>query len=291
MIDTPARLDRWLWFARFFKSRTRATVFCERGRIRINGTPVGKAHYHIRPGDVLTFPLAARVRVIRVVALAQRRGPAPEARSSLRRLDSAHFTAKCRGGQWVSSIVRAGAAGRRRAIAGRWIDFAAGKRQADEGCSCVRPAAVLASSMLERLQALFGAGPGAADVASFEPLTLSAAALMLYAAQLDGVLDEAERRTVTELLERRFGLGDAETERLMSEAGARAEAATDLYSLTRDIKDGLSAEQRAGIVEMLWEVVLSDGTVDSYEFEPGTPGRRIAVCHGRRKRRSPQACH
>ena len=80
MIETPARLDRWLWFARFFKSRTRAAAFCETGRIRINGTLVAKAHHHIRPGDVLTFPLAAKVRIIRVVALAARRGPAPEAR-------------------------------------------------------------------------------------------------------------------------------------------------------------------------------------------------------------------
>lgn len=75
-----ARLDRWLWFARFFKSRSRASAFCESGRIRVNGTPVAKAHHPIRPGDVLTFPLTVRIRIIRIVALAGRRGPAPEAR-------------------------------------------------------------------------------------------------------------------------------------------------------------------------------------------------------------------
>ncbi|MFO1155004.1 MAG: RNA-binding S4 domain-containing protein [Rhodospirillales bacterium] len=75
-----ARLDRWLWFARLFKSRARATAFCQAGRIRINGTPVAKAHHPIRAGDVLTFPLAAHVRIIRVLVLATRRGPAPEAR-------------------------------------------------------------------------------------------------------------------------------------------------------------------------------------------------------------------
>jgi ribosome-associated heat shock protein Hsp15 len=81
MIETQsARLDRWLWFARFFKSRSRATAFCESARIRVNGVLVAKAHHPIRPGDVLTFPLSVEVRIIRIVALAARRGPAPEAR-------------------------------------------------------------------------------------------------------------------------------------------------------------------------------------------------------------------
>jgi uncharacterized tellurite resistance protein B-like protein len=112
---------------------------------------------------------------------------------------------------------------------------------------------------------MFAAGRGGGQTAPHQPLALSAAALMLYAAQLDGTIDDAEQRTVTELLEARFGLGPAEVEELIARAGARAEAATDLYSLTRDIKDGLSAEQRTGIVEMLWEVVFSDGIVDPYE--------------------------
>jgi ribosome-associated heat shock protein Hsp15 len=78
--EAPARLDRWLWFARFFKSRTLATAFCETGRIRVNGIPAAKAHHPVRPGDVLTFALASRVRIVRVMALANRRGPASEAR-------------------------------------------------------------------------------------------------------------------------------------------------------------------------------------------------------------------
>jgi ribosome-associated heat shock protein Hsp15 len=75
-----ARLDRWLWMARFFKSRTRATAFTETARIRLNEVPVGKAHALVRPGDVLTFSLADRIRIIRIVALPARRGPADEAR-------------------------------------------------------------------------------------------------------------------------------------------------------------------------------------------------------------------
>lgn len=75
----PRRLDQWLWYARFFKSRSAATRFCSEGRLRVNTRIVAKAHHHVKEGDVLTFMLGERVRVIRVVGLGTRRGPAPEA--------------------------------------------------------------------------------------------------------------------------------------------------------------------------------------------------------------------
>lgn len=73
------RLDKWLWFARFFKTRSLAARLCEGGRVRINRVPVAKAHQAIRVGDVLTFPQARQIRVVRVLALGDRRGPASEA--------------------------------------------------------------------------------------------------------------------------------------------------------------------------------------------------------------------
>lgn len=75
------RLDKWLWYARFCKSRTLATRLCASGRLRVNGVIVKKAHYVLRLGDVLTFPKGPHIRVIRVEALGTRRGPAPEART------------------------------------------------------------------------------------------------------------------------------------------------------------------------------------------------------------------
>jgi len=75
------RLDKWLWHARFFKTRSLATKYCEAGRLRVNGEPTAKAHYAARIGDVLTFPLGDEIRVIRIVALGERRGPAPEAQA------------------------------------------------------------------------------------------------------------------------------------------------------------------------------------------------------------------
>lgn len=75
------RLDKWLWHARFFKTRSIATKFCLSGRLRVNGEPTGKAHYAARIGDVLTFPIGTEVRVIRILGLGERRGPAPEAQA------------------------------------------------------------------------------------------------------------------------------------------------------------------------------------------------------------------
>lgn len=82
MIDsaTPLRLDKWLWYARFFKSRTLAAKLCASGRIRLDGAIVQKPHHQVRTGNVLTFPLGPHVRVIKILALGTRRGPAPEAR-------------------------------------------------------------------------------------------------------------------------------------------------------------------------------------------------------------------
>ena len=73
------RLDKWLWFARFCKTRTLAANLCRSGRVRINKTPTEKPNHQIRPGDILTFPQADWVRVVKVVGLGERRGPAPEA--------------------------------------------------------------------------------------------------------------------------------------------------------------------------------------------------------------------
>jgi ribosome-associated heat shock protein Hsp15 len=78
--DTPLRLDKWLWYARFCKSRTLAAKLCASGRVRIDGAIVQKPHHQVRAGNVLTFPLGQHVRVIRILALGTRRGPAPEAR-------------------------------------------------------------------------------------------------------------------------------------------------------------------------------------------------------------------
>lgn len=74
------RLDKWLWHARFCKSRTLASEFCETTGVRIDGQPVRKAHYHVKVGDVLTFTHGPNVRVLRILALSPRRLSPPLAR-------------------------------------------------------------------------------------------------------------------------------------------------------------------------------------------------------------------
>lgn len=75
------RLDKWLWQARFYKSRSLSAAAIEAGRVRLNGQITRKTAQALRSGDVLTFVLATEVRVLRVLALGARRGPAPEAQS------------------------------------------------------------------------------------------------------------------------------------------------------------------------------------------------------------------
>ena len=67
--------------ARFFKSRSLAAKVASGNKIRVDGEIVAKAHFAVRPGNVLTFPQAKRIRVIRILALGTRRGPAPEAQA------------------------------------------------------------------------------------------------------------------------------------------------------------------------------------------------------------------
>ena len=83
------RLDKWLWHARFFKSRTLAARYVEKSRCRIDGRIVGKPHAAVTPGMVLTFALGPRVRVVRILALGERRGPATEAQALYDEIDGA----------------------------------------------------------------------------------------------------------------------------------------------------------------------------------------------------------
>ncbi len=73
------RIDKWLWHARFFKTRSLAAKIVSGGKLRVNGQPISKPAYMVSALDVLTFPQANDVRVIKVLAMGERRGPAPEA--------------------------------------------------------------------------------------------------------------------------------------------------------------------------------------------------------------------
>ena len=75
------RIDRFLFFIRLVKSRTLAQTVIEEGRVRIDGKRVTKPSEEVRVGSVVALPLRDQVRVLRVVELPMRRGPAAEARA------------------------------------------------------------------------------------------------------------------------------------------------------------------------------------------------------------------
>ena len=77
--DTLLRLDKWLWYARFFKTRGAATKAISDGRFRLDGVVMNKPHRQALCGQVLTFIQGNRVRIIKIIALGSRRGPASEA--------------------------------------------------------------------------------------------------------------------------------------------------------------------------------------------------------------------
>jgi ribosome-associated heat shock protein Hsp15 len=75
------RLDKWLWQARFCKTRADAADLISDGHIRVNGTPMAKPGHGVAVNDVLTLPHGGVIRLIRIVALGVRRGPSTEAHS------------------------------------------------------------------------------------------------------------------------------------------------------------------------------------------------------------------
>ena len=75
------RIDRFLFFIRLLKSRTLAQGLIDTGYVRVDGKRVEKSSEEVRVGSTIALPLHGHVRVLRVIALPHRRGPAPEARA------------------------------------------------------------------------------------------------------------------------------------------------------------------------------------------------------------------
>ncbi|AIT80361.1 RNA-binding S4 domain-containing protein [Novosphingobium pentaromativorans] len=81
------RIDKLIWFLRLAKTRTIAQTMAEEGHMRLNGRRVERAHQKVSQGDILTLATPSGVRVIEIVTLPIRRGPAPEAQACYRVLD------------------------------------------------------------------------------------------------------------------------------------------------------------------------------------------------------------
>lgn len=77
--QSSTRLDKWLWAARCFKTRTRATDACAAGHVRVNGD-IAKAARAVRVGDLVVAQTDGGERTLKVLGLDDVRGPATEAR-------------------------------------------------------------------------------------------------------------------------------------------------------------------------------------------------------------------
>lgn len=89
MAEDGIRLDKWLWQARFAKTRAVAQALAEGGKVRLNSQPCTKPGRALRPGDVLTLRLPGGVSVVELLALGTRRGPPAEAATLYRDLTDA----------------------------------------------------------------------------------------------------------------------------------------------------------------------------------------------------------
>jgi ribosome-associated heat shock protein Hsp15 len=78
---TTIRIDKWLWYARFFKSRSLAAKLVQSRKLRINSVVTSKPSATVKAEDVLTFAQGRNIRVIRIRDIGTRRGPAPEAQT------------------------------------------------------------------------------------------------------------------------------------------------------------------------------------------------------------------
>lgn len=87
MSDERLRIDKWLWFARFLKTRSLAASLVEAGEVLVNDVVAKKTSQTLKAGDVVTMHLGKRWRRVRVLAMVDRRGPAPEAQALYEEMD------------------------------------------------------------------------------------------------------------------------------------------------------------------------------------------------------------
>ena len=91
------RVDKWLWHARVVRTRAAAADLAASGHVRINGRRVDAPSRAVRPGDVVTVALDRAVRVLKVVAFAERRGSADDARALCQSLEPSPGSGRRRG--------------------------------------------------------------------------------------------------------------------------------------------------------------------------------------------------
>ena len=120
--------------------------------------------------------------------------------------------------------------------------------------------------MIEHLKRMFAGQPAAQGLLEQrEPLELATAALLIELARSDFSESATELDAIRQLLQKRFALDAAAVDKLLAEAGRRADDAVSLHEFTHRLNQELSEREKLGILEMLWRVSNADGHIDKHE--------------------------
>jgi len=119
--------------------------------------------------------------------------------------------------------------------------------------------------MIDEIKAWLEGGDKPKAPGNTDAVQLAAAELLIEAAHIDDDFDLRERAVIDRILERHFKLSAAAARRLVAEAEQASKRSTQLFGFTQVINDRYSLEQRIEFMEMLWEVVCADGSIDALE--------------------------
>jgi len=119
--------------------------------------------------------------------------------------------------------------------------------------------------MIERVLDFLAGRAAPSSAAHADELELAVAALLIEAGRMDDKFDERERATIERLLAERFELSPDEVSDLMEAAEQAVAQSTQFFPFTQQIVKRISPDERAQIVEMMWEVAYADGVLDPQE--------------------------
>jgi uncharacterized tellurite resistance protein B-like protein len=120
--------------------------------------------------------------------------------------------------------------------------------------------------MIEHLKRIFAGQPAAQGLLEQrEPHELATAALLIELARADFSESATELEAIRQLLQKRFGLDSVAVEKLLAQAGQRADDAVSLHEFTHRLNQELPESEKLAIVEMLWRVSNADGHIDKHE--------------------------
>ena len=119
--------------------------------------------------------------------------------------------------------------------------------------------------MLDKLKTLFAEPVSETQPPQSDALHIAAAALLVRAAQIDGHMDEGEEKLLARLVGPHFGLDETAATNLIEDAKQAVDEASDLFQFTNRINAHFGEGHKIMLLELLWQIVLSDGVVDDYE--------------------------